>query len=534
MDDPSGERNGRACLKGNALASPSWLWFVMLLYIAFSGGCLPFIRLRPAAQASEAAPSLAAQVLSAQMTIRVGQTAIAQLTEIAIRSSSSPSPAFPSEQEPSQPPASDTPAPILPTDTPAPPTPSAVTIPCNQAIFVSDIGMPPGTQILTGSTFTKVWRVMNTGSCAWTRDYSIVFSGGNLASAAQAVFLPAAVQPGETTDLAVTLQAPIYPGDFQAFWMLREPSGQTFGVGPDAASPLEVRISTILPAYSSSSTYDLVAGYCTAAWTSDSGLLNCPGDTTDRDGSVTLIPSPVIENLQRSGYGLLTRPDNSSNGYINGQFPAYFVQSGDTFVSEIGCLQNSQGCNLTFRLEYQTSDGQSGTLGIWRESYDGSTTQVEIDLSSLAGRSVWLNLQVVNHGAWQAANGLWHQPRIQRSQVPSSSSLTWSRAGDPQATSCQELHIRLTGFSTGIADAYSCRTNLRELGSRSLTTSEVLQVQSWMQRFGDTNVELYSAPQPNAVTIWVSFNGSGSASASEADIRGIDSFAYDIFNSIAP
>jgi hypothetical protein len=430
------------------------------------------------------------------------------------------------------PPEADTPQASVPTSIPATQTLSGVTTPCNQAVLISDIGLPSGTQILVGANISKGWRIMNTGSCIWDSDYSLVYSGGNLPNPPATVVFPTQVQPMGSIDLQLLFQSPGYSGSFQALFLLRDPAGATFGVGQEASTPLEFRFSTIQSALSSQSSYDLTANFCSAAWRSASGQLACPGSSRDTQGSVQVVQSPLVEGLQHSGSGLWLHPDNSTNGYISGRFPAFLVQSGDIFVSEIGCLQDNPGCNLRFRLEYQASDGQSGTYGVWNETNDRRTTPIEVDLSSLSGRNVRLTLQVDNRGTWQAADGYWGQPHIQRSTASTDLVLSWNRSTSTQSGLCRQLKVRLSGFNFGTAQAVSCRDDLRDMGTRSLTTEEYQQVQSWLQRFGKIEVEMYSAAQADPVIIWVQLDGSGGGNTNEADIRTIDSFCNTIYNSI--
>ncbi len=484
-------------------------------------------------QETAAANTYAAEALIARVTIQAGQTAAAQLTQIsqqeALLQTQTSQASVPTAQ-----PLSETLTSPPPSPSPIPPTPSPTSIaaPCSQAAIISDLGLPSGTQLLAGSSTSKGWRLLNTGSCTWTSGYSLVYTGGNLPNPPQAVFLQTSVSPGASADLEMLIQSPGYSGTFQALFLLRDEAGATFGTGTGANTPLEFRFSTTQSSNNSGSTFDIAANFCTADWTSAFGRLPCPGSSPDTRGSVQLVQSPLVEGALLSGHGLWTRPDSSGSGYINGLFSSFLVQSGDTFRSEIGCLQDSPGCSLTFRLEYQASDGQSGTFGVWNEDSDGRTTPIEIDLSSLTGRNIRLNLQVINRGAWQAADGYWHQPRIQRFTASSDLVLTWNRSTSSQSGHCREMRIRLTGFGSGTAQALSCRDESRDLGTRGLSADEVLQVQSWVQRFGAVEVEMYTAAQADPTIIWVKLDGIGGGSANEADIRAIDSFCSTIYSSI--
>jgi hypothetical protein len=122
-------------------------------------------------------------------------------------------------------------------------TPAAVPVPCNLAGFVGDVTIPDGSLANPGDTFVKTWRLQNLGACSWTPGYELVFYRGDLMSGPTAVQLPGNVNPGDTVDLSVTLVAPSSSGTYQGYWMLRDPSGDLFGIGPDGSQPFWVQIS---------------------------------------------------------------------------------------------------------------------------------------------------------------------------------------------------------------------------------------------------------------------------------------------------
>src|ERR1044071_979671 len=59
------------------------------------------------------------------------------------------------------------------TATAAPPRPTNAPDCTNSASFVADVTVPDHTEILGGDTFTKTWRIMNTGTCVWATDYTL-------------------------------------------------------------------------------------------------------------------------------------------------------------------------------------------------------------------------------------------------------------------------------------------------------------------------------------------------------------------------
>ena len=94
--------------------------------------------------------------------------------------------------------------------------------------YVSDITIPDGSPISGGSSFTKTWRLKNTGNCPWTTNFMFTFvSGAQMGGMNR--YLPYQVNPGETIDLSIDLIAPTTPGTYQGYWQIKTPTG--FGVG---------------------------------------------------------------------------------------------------------------------------------------------------------------------------------------------------------------------------------------------------------------------------------------------------------------
>ena len=55
---------------------------------------------------------------------------------------------------------------FTPTNVPPTPTPK----PCYQLSFISDVTIPDGSKIVAGTSFTKTWRIQNSGTCKWDTD----------------------------------------------------------------------------------------------------------------------------------------------------------------------------------------------------------------------------------------------------------------------------------------------------------------------------------------------------------------------------
>jgi uncharacterized repeat protein (TIGR01451 family) len=167
--------------------------------------------------------------------------------------------------------------------------------------------------------------------------------------------------------------------------------------------------------------YDFAANVCAATWFSGAGQLQCPGIEGDVKGFVLKINNPKLETgATDTRPGILTVPQNVQNGYIQGFYPRFHVQSGDRFRSTIGCEGGATNCYLAFRLDYQVgSDSIKTFWGPFLERYDGRIYSVDVDLSPLAGQDVRFILTLLSAGVATGDRALWVGPIISRSNASS-------------------------------------------------------------------------------------------------------------------
>lgn len=153
-----------------------------------------------------------------------------------------------------------TPSPIVITATPlpqgsptvtqaitiAPPT-TAPTAVCDRVLPGNpiDVSIPDDSNVTAGSTFTKTWRLVNGGNCTWTQSYSIVWVAGEVMTEQNSYRLPQQVAPGTSIDVSLDMTAPASVGNYQAYWMLQNSAGTSFGIGPSGKSPFWVKINVI-------------------------------------------------------------------------------------------------------------------------------------------------------------------------------------------------------------------------------------------------------------------------------------------------
>ena len=236
--------------------------------------------------------------------------------------------------------------------------------------------------------------------------------------------LPAEVAPGQTVDLSMKFTAPTVEGTYQGNWQIRNDKGEVFGTTATANRPfpllIRVQASPLM-----GTVYDFVANACSAQWSSGAGTLSCQGANFHRNGYILRQSLAKPENgavvLKPS---LLTVPQNALHGYIRALYPSFRVQKGDRFQATVSCEVGATSCGVLFRLDYQLADRRVRELWAVEEHYEGNTSTVDIDLSSLAGQDVNFVLTVLSLGPASDNRALWVEPRIVRSDTASSVTLT--------------------------------------------------------------------------------------------------------------
>ena len=125
------------------------------------------------------------------------------------------------------------------TFTPAPgePVPTSTSVPdisgpggCTlNAAYVADVTVPDDTQYEPGATFTKVWRVRNSGTCAWEQGARLIFIADDPLGGPTGVDIPQEIDPEANVDVSVDFVAPSTPGTYRSTWQLQDSDGTRFG-----------------------------------------------------------------------------------------------------------------------------------------------------------------------------------------------------------------------------------------------------------------------------------------------------------------
>ena len=288
----------------------------------------------------------------------------------------------------------------------------------DRAQFVSDVTVPDGTRYDPGATFTKTWRLRNSGTCTWTTSYTMVFDTGTQMGSTTSVPFHTSVAPGNTIDLSVNMTAPNAAGHYLGYWKFKNAAGTLFGIGVNANRSWWVEINV-----SGTTTGGVAYEFATeanaksATWSSGAGGLAFPGTDGDVKGFALRQANPKFESgVTASQAGLLVSPQQITNGYIQAVYPEFTVQNGDRFQATVGCEANATSCYVAYRLDYQVGN-TIRTFWTFRERFEGWTYNANLNLSPLAGQSVRFILYISAWGSPVGDRAIWGNPVITRAGV---------------------------------------------------------------------------------------------------------------------
>ncbi len=366
----------------------------------------------PPTQNPDAIYTSAAQTLQAQMT----QTAFAELV-------GSLTPAPPTDLA-TQALPTDTEAAATATEppTPLPPTPTNTSI-CDQARYIKDVNVPDGTKFSPNQTFTKTWRIQNSGTCTWS-GYSLVFDSGDPLGGSASVPI-GTVNPGQEVDISVNLTAPASEGKYRGYWRIRNATGVLLPVmGGYQGKSFYVEIRVVLPTPTTvvSSGFDFYSRAPDAEWISCGSpctggtVLTFGGSDSDPNGFAIYRSGFKLEDGSSPSKILETHPMWVDDGVISALYPPYTVVAGDRLRAKIGFLAKADGTCGVGNVKFQINYKEGGTiypLGTWTDTCDGNLINVNIDLSSLAGKTVQFALVVLANGSSAQDWAVWVNPRIE-------------------------------------------------------------------------------------------------------------------------
>lgn len=99
----------------------------------------------------------------------------------------------------------------------------------NDMIYIADVTVDDDQEMEPGASFTKTWRIKNTGTLSWGPGYTLTFEKGTAMTTQTRVPMPTCA-PGQECDVSITLAAPTEPGKYFSDWHVQDPEGNVFGV----------------------------------------------------------------------------------------------------------------------------------------------------------------------------------------------------------------------------------------------------------------------------------------------------------------
>ncbi len=219
---------------------------------------------------------------------------------------------------------------------------------CYNAALVSDVTVPPGAGFSVGDTFTKTWRVKNTGTCEWNGNFKIAYVSGDTFGS-DTTKIRQTVGVGAVADISLDMTAPNLAGSVNSNWQLVTEDGKYFGQ--------VLTVSIILPGASNgTSTATPVSSACYNAALVSASVAD--GTKLDPNESFTL--TWVIKNTGSCEW--------------NGNFKINFI-SGDMLGSDTTKIRQnvSPGSSAEISLD-MVAPGSSGSVtSSWQLATDDGT-----------------------------------------------------------------------------------------------------------------------------------------------------------------
>jgi uncharacterized protein YkwD len=113
-------------------------------------------------------------------------------------------------------------------------------------VLLEDVTVPDNAIMPRGGKFTKTWRFMNTGRCAWS-GYTVAFVAGDRMQTPDSAPIPQ-TEPGKTVDVSVDLTAPSIDGAYTGFYELKKANGESLAIGTESTFWVKILIGNVTPA----------------------------------------------------------------------------------------------------------------------------------------------------------------------------------------------------------------------------------------------------------------------------------------------
>lgn len=281
-----------------------------------------------------------------------------------------------------------------PTETSTPETPIPTNAPgcTNSAAFVIDVTIPDNQVVAAASSFTKTWRVRNTGTCIWGPDYTIAhYSDERMGAPASAPL--SLTLPGEELDISLNMVAANNVGTHRGNFVIKNPEGLIMSIDEDSRLWVIINVtSTVTLTPSLSPTPSSAGGTANPTATGSTATAGASGT-----GSSS-VPAACDVDTDRAR---LTNLVNAVNAYrAQNGLPAYTVNSLLSQAAQTHA--NDMACNKLF--VHTGSDGSTPRSRVAATGYTGSSVSENVygSFPPLTAQGVlnwWINDKTdVRHG----------------------------------------------------------------------------------------------------------------------------------------
>lgn len=275
-------------------------------------------------------------------------------------------------------------------------TPTEETACTNSASFIDDITIPDNSVVAAGSSFTKIWRIRNTGTCDWV-SYEFVHASGQTLGSSTVQALPV-ISSTSVADISVDLVAPTTPGTYTTSWRIRAADGTVFGpelfvtfIIPSPAT--NTPIATVTPTSTATTGVLSVQQYSESISIPGSGTehttVTCPaGSVVVSGGFATSVDVRVWHQTKDgNGWRVYATNTNTSNRQIE-IFAHCLHNSGGT--TDVVMTQVYVDPNDKTQLTAACPSGSQVTGGAW---VIGSDPDISLYNSSPSGNGwqIWVD-----------------------------------------------------------------------------------------------------------------------------------------------
>jgi uncharacterized protein YkwD len=210
----------------------------------------------------------------------------------------------------------------------------------NSASFVTDVTIPDNTNVAGGTTFTKTWRISNSGTCIWGPDYTLTYYSDERLGAP--AFVPLALTyPGQTADISVDLVAPNSNGNHRGNFVIKNPAGLIMKVADDSRLWVIINVTVttaITPTATATAISNTASSAVTVTVTVAGTSLSPTTSASSNSANVTTATCAFTTDREK-----LTQVINAVNSYraTKGLAPytvnAQLAQAAQRHANDIAC-----------------------------------------------------------------------------------------------------------------------------------------------------------------------------------------------------